>query len=55
LEGQSTIQVSQALGISEGTVKGYLSRARLKLARSLGDTIRLPYRKLPLRATRRAA
>jgi len=35
LEGKTTTEVAQALGISEGTVKGYLSRARTKLARLL--------------------
>ena len=53
LEGKSTLQVSQALGISEGTVKGYLFRARMKLARSLVDTIRSSYCRPSPKATRR--
>jgi len=38
LEGKTTAQVAQALRISEGTVKGYLSRARIKLGRLLRDS-----------------
>jgi len=46
LEGKTTTEVAQALGISEGTVKGYLSRARLKLARMLRDSRHLRCNKL---------
>ena len=38
LEGKTTAQVAQALGISEGTVKGYLSRARIRLGLLLRDS-----------------
>jgi RNA polymerase sigma-70 factor (ECF subfamily) len=52
LEGQTTRQVADALGISEGAVKAYLFRARMKLGRSLSDSIRSECRRFPQRHTR---
>jgi len=46
LEGKTTAQVAQALGISESTVKGYVSRARIKLGRLLRDSRNLNCHKL---------